>query len=404
MARFVFVSHPALGHLDFGGGGYLRTARQLIDRGHRVRWLLPANLRPGDAEPRRAADAEAAITAAGVPVVRLAGPFDLNAPLDAKMIEAVRALSHYIREEAADACIIDRLSVLASIAAHSAHIPWAVVGGDGAQWTAQAGRGVKHGVFVHSPVGEVARRLGVTDYPTESLSTFWGVSPLLNVSFFPRHFYGVEGGTHSHFVGGDTPVTNTVRDSLLVTLGTSYRPEVRDALLSSLVTLATQGRPRIEILTGDAAISARLRAASDRVRALDWEPYDTAFSRARLAIGHGGNAFLWQAVAAGVPVIAIPSGIGDQSFAAERVERLGLGRSIHPHTLSPQSLGAAIDDLLGDGATQARVADLQRSFRSGGGIVAAAELFERLARERSVASDCVAPMCCCREEGVGVRF
>jgi hypothetical protein len=66
MARFVFVVHPALGHLDFGGGSDLCTARHLIDRGHRVRWLLPANLRPGYAEPQRGADAEAAITAAGV--------------------------------------------------------------------------------------------------------------------------------------------------------------------------------------------------------------------------------------------------------------------------------------------------------------------------------------------------
>ena len=400
MARFVFTSHAAMGHIDFGGGSYLRTARLLIDRGHEVRWLLPANPRPGPRVFERLARVEAAIAAAGVPVSRLGDPFDVNRPFHMQQVETVRAFSQFLREQAADACIVDRLSVLAGIGAHAAAVPWAVVGGDGAQWVRRAGWGGEHGAFVDSPAIEVVRRLGIADFPATSLMTYWAVSPYLNVSFFPRQFFGIAGDAHSHFLGGNAPIAEGARESILVTLGTSYRPEVRDVLLSSLPAVASSGRPPLEILTGDAEISARLRAATDRLRVLDWEPYEVAFARSRLAIGHGGTAFLWQAFAAGVPVIAIPSGVGDQSFAAERIERLGVGHSIPPHMLTATRLGAVIDELLQDDATQSRVADFRRLLRSGGGLVVAAELFERLARERSVVNGCIATTCCCGEAPV----
>lgn len=400
MARFVFTSHAAMGHIDFGGGSYLRTARLLIDRGHSVRWLLPANPRPGPGVFERLARVEAAIADAGVPVSRQGDPFDVNRPFHSQQVETVRAFSQFLREEAADACIVDRLSVLAGIGAHCAKVPWAVVGGDGTQWVRRPGWGGEHGVFTETPAVGVLRQLGVADFPIASVMTYWAVSPYLNVSFFPREFYGVAQDARSHFVGGSAPMASEACASILVTLGNSYRPEVRDQLLSSLPSVVSPERAPIEILTGDAAISARLRAASDRLRVLDWEPYDVAFARSRIAVGHGGSAFLWHAFAAGVPVIAIPSGVGDQSFGAGRVELLGLGRSIPPRMLTATKLGTVIDEILRDDAMRSRVAGFRRLLHSGGGVAAAAELFERLARERTAVTGCVAPTCCC-DDGSG---
>jgi hypothetical protein len=65
VARFLFASVTAWGHLDFGGRGFLRLAAGLRSRGHSVEWL-PCYRNDGPLPP-----VEVAIRAAGIPILTL---------------------------------------------------------------------------------------------------------------------------------------------------------------------------------------------------------------------------------------------------------------------------------------------------------------------------------------------
>jgi len=109
-------------------------------------------------------------------------------------------------------------------------------------------------------------------------------------------------------------------------------------------------------------------------RAERFLPHTPILARAAVAITHGGMGVTQKALAAGVPVVAVPFG-RDQPEVARRVEVARAGVRLPRSRLRPETLRAAVSAAMGcrDGA-----ASVAAGYRAAGGAAAAASAIETL--------------------------
>jgi UDP:flavonoid glycosyltransferase YjiC (YdhE family) len=132
--------------------------------------------------------------------------------------------------------------------------------------------------------------------------------------------------------------TRADRDAIYVTLGSSGATRCLPALLAALATLP------VEVLLASAGrkLPSPLPA---NVRTIPFVDGNAACARARLVIHNGGSSTGYQALAAGKPVLGIPSNL-DQYLAAERIDRSGAGLSLRAGTLSAEQVRLSLQRLL----------------------------------------------------------
>jgi hypothetical protein len=410
MSSFCFVSFAQSGHCDFGGMSYLRIALALKERGHEVWWVVSKNIVRDQhdrvlsllrAKGLVALDQEWLLTPAGTV---------------SEIRRSIAAFTEHLVDTRCHVAVIDRYCTAAQIAAQRRGIPWAAVGTDGVPRTLVRLPGsdmpcVTHGAWNDPPARQRWAAVGGDEAGIEC--SYWCASPFLNISFMPRGFNLVPSApihAHAHAVGAGTyPSLTGERRYVLVTFGNTFHQSYLDGLLSVLPQLIArfQKTPFL-VLTGDDALSGRCRdrlGAYANVRVETWLDYAAAFASARVAIGHGGSAFAWHALVTGTPVLAIPTGIGDQSFNCERIRSLALGQVVTARLRQPilrwrqrhadfdvDKLTRALDRLL---APHGSKSPLYHAIRSGGGVSAAASLLETLAQTRSPVTTCASGACCC---------
>jgi sterol 3beta-glucosyltransferase len=125
----------------------------------------------------------------------------------------------------------------------------------------------------------------------------------------------------------------------------------------------------------------------DPILAVPPVPFDRLFPRVVAVVHHGGAGTTAMALRAGIPSFGLP-GFFDQPFWSARVAALGAGpRPVPVRRLTEARLEAAVAQLVGDTAIQARAADLGRRIRSERGVEeSVAHLRGVLARARGGAS------------------
>ena len=105
-----------------------------------------------------------------------------------------------------------------------------------------------------------------------------------------------------------------------------------------------------------------------------WVPHSVVVSRAVCVVTHGGMGATQKALAAGVPVVAVPFG-RDQHEVARRVEASGVGIRLPSSKLSP----ARLRDAVHQGRNRHDAAQrLARDLASAGGAARAADEIEAL--------------------------
>jgi hypothetical protein len=415
MARFLFLSWSHQGHVDYGGASFLRLARRLLDAGDEVSWAL-TQTGWGGATKR---ELERSMAAQQIPVSRL-GEADLELPIPAPaltrkrepILSSVRTLAAFLADERVDVLVAERRCVLAGIAAWLAGVPWVAVGTDGQRWTdhfEKRGYYSLPGAFADSSASAIAAELGARGCPPELLQTSHLVSPFLNLSFFPRDFYGPPGTSAgagppcAHFVGSELRGEEAQAGGrVLVTLGnTGSRRGILTAFLR-IVTLIESGKIRrpapLTFLTGRTpagAMLAPIAARKDWLVVRDWQPYFEAFSGVDWALGNGGAAFTWHALFQGAPVLIVGPQAGDQRFNGQQVQahRLGVMLRVEPLELDAERVRDSVAFLESE-ETRERCRAWSRRLRSGGGVEAAAELCRRLAASGLPQDACADPRCC----------
>lgn len=129
----------------------------------------------------------------------------------------------------------------------------------------------------------------------------------------------------------------------------SLRSGDSDPLLDQVVQVVT-GLECDLVMSGvsadrAAALRRRWPALADRWLAKDMLAPSAFLSRARATLCHGGSGTVYQSLAAGVPVLCLPTN-GDQGLVADRAVALGVGRRLEPEHATPTALAAGLAALL----------------------------------------------------------
>jgi UDP:flavonoid glycosyltransferase YjiC (YdhE family) len=153
-----------------------------------------------------------------------------------------------------------------------------------------------------------------------------------------------------------------------VTLGTVWnRPEVFEVLLQGLDGVAAL------VTTGRNLDPATLGPAPPRVRLERFVPQAHVLERAAAVVSHGGSGTTLGSLARGLPLVLVPQA-ADQFDNAARAERAGAAVVLRPGEVTPESVRAALDRVLGDPA----VAEAARTI--------AAEIAEMASAEEAAAT------------------
>jgi UDP:flavonoid glycosyltransferase YjiC (YdhE family) len=167
---------------------------------------------------------------------------------------------------------------------------------------------------------------------------------------------------------------------VLAALGTLHfgAPGLLDAIIAGLGSV----RARVVVAIGPGNAASEFGAVPSNVRLEPYVPQVAVLSRADAFLTHGGFNSTKEALSLGIPLVVTPIG-ADQFYTAERVEALGLGRTVAPAERTPEVIGARVAEVM----SERRYPEAARRFATEMAeqppIASAVTLLERLARERS---------------------
>lgn len=142
------------------------------------------------------------------------------------------------------------------------------------------------------------------------------------------------------------------RPVIYVTLGSSGPKHLLDVLLDALASMP------VTVIAS--VIDRAPRERLDNVYEAPYLPGEAASARAQLVVCNGGSPSCYQAFAAGVPVLGIPSNL-DQFLNMAAVEATGAGLIVRTQALSASTIVAAVRRLLDDERFTIRSRTLQKA-------------------------------------------
>jgi UDP:flavonoid glycosyltransferase YjiC (YdhE family) len=144
------------------------------------------------------------------------------------------------------------------------------------------------------------------------------------------------------------------RPTVYVTLGSSGRAELLPAVVAALADLDLQA---IVATAGRAEVPS----PPPGIQVASYLPGDQAAARAQLVISNGGSTTSYQALAAGRPVLGIPSNL-DQYLAMAAITRAGAGVMVRAGRATRAAIRTALADALADRSLTAAAQRLAGAF------------------------------------------
>jgi UDP:flavonoid glycosyltransferase YjiC (YdhE family) len=120
------------------------------------------------------------------------------------------------------------------------------------------------------------------------------------------------------------------------------------------------------------------------VRHFSFAPFSAVLPRAAALVHHGGIGTLSQALAAGTPQLIMPLS-HDQPDNAQRVQTLGVGRSIAERKFTAKGAADALKRLLSSSAVARNCRAVAEKLRGDDSLERTCDLVERLAGEPAAA-------------------
>jgi MGT family glycosyltransferase len=149
-------------------------------------------------------------------------------------------------------------------------------------------------------------------------------------------------------------------------------------LMNRLVHVLGRTPHRVIVSKGP---QAELIHLADNMWGAPFLPQTSILPYVDLVITHGGNNTVTECFHFGKPMIVVPL-FWDQHDNAQRVHELGYGVRFPTYEFDEDQFLGAIDRLLEDAALRTRMGRISSLLRSNPGTVHAANLIERLAREK----------------------
>ncbi len=163
------------------------------------------------------------------------------------------------------------------------------------------------------------------------------------------------------------------RPLVLVTCSTEFQ---NDGRLVAVALAALADEP-VRVVATTASLDPASFAAPANARVERFLPHGPLLRVAACVVCHGGMGITQKALAAGVPVCAVPFG-RDQLEVARHVEVAGAGTRLLPGRLTPERLRASVRTAMSRAEGARRLA---AAFRNAGGARAAADALESIGTE-----------------------
>lgn len=390
MTRFVFVSLPLVGHLDWGG--MLPTAVQLRTRGHAVAWASEVAVRDLVIQQ----DIEfLALRHSGW---RLPPPLppDLSVAQQARLrrlraldswlhpdsvTQATAELSDLLQGWQAEVVVAEPYAAAAALVAERLKLPLIVCGRP-----ALAGGAPKHPHPAAARIQQLCQQARVP-------GRYWDLthcqmrSPWLHVDFFSRRWYADLShiGQQTRFVGGQAQMAPARADhqtsTVLITLGSLFRHDPVFFRTAAEAVMLEGGRPLVVSgVRADRGQADTLQAVLPHgTQVVGWVDFDQVLPQVAAIIHHGGVATTHAALCHGLPQVAVPHA-GDQRPQAGRITRAGVGYGVRPRDFTLANARWLVHQVLGNKELSLRAAAWQDELQRLGGIEAAAEAMEAIGR------------------------
>jgi UDP:flavonoid glycosyltransferase YjiC (YdhE family) len=166
---------------------------------------------------------------------------------------------------------------------------------------------------------------------------------------------------------------------VLVTCSTEYQADEQLALTA--VDALRDEPVRVVLTLADASDTVTLPPAPN-ARVERFVPHGPVLERAAAVVCHSGMGIVQKAIAAGVPIAAVPFG-RDQPEVARRVIQAGAGVQLRTKHLTPERLRATVREAI---AMRPQAEAASRRLRAAGGGARFADAAEELAREPAFAA------------------
>lgn len=144
------------------------------------------------------------------------------------------------------------------------------------------------------------------------------------------------------------------RPLIYATLGSSGNPGLLKVVLEALAGLHVT-------VVATTAGKAELAPTPANAHLIDYAPGDKLAARADLIICNGGSLTVYQALAAGKPLVGIASHM-DQHLSMRYVEQAGVGVLLRSDQLNGMKLRTAVQQMLSDDQMKRRAGDMARSI------------------------------------------
>jgi len=227
-----------------------------------------------------------------------------------------------------------------------------------------------------------------------SMNAFTGRLPLYLVGNLPELDYGRRDLPPSvHYLGPclwhppEQPGTTAWLDDLPadrpwvhVTEGTSH---FQDPFLLKAAAGGLAGQPLEAILTtgGRRDPADVVPAPARNVHVTRWLSHSELLPRCAVVVTTGGPATIMAALAAGAPLVVVPT-TWDKPDNARRVVEAGVGVRLAPKRCTPERLREAVNEVLRDPAYTARAREVAKDLAAAPGADRAVELLEGLVADR----------------------
>jgi MGT family glycosyltransferase len=210
------------------------------------------------------------------------------------------------------------------------------------------------------------------------------------IAYFPRAFQrrGDHFGAHVRFVGPCLPSRpawvppapagppawrpGRAGPRVLVSLGTVFnrQPALFRRCIDAFAGLDCQV---VAALGGMDA--ADLGPLPGNAQAHAYVPLTEVLPDADVLVGHGGMTSTMEALAHGVPIVALPQ-MPEQRINAERLAELGLGRHLEADRQTGEAVRETVAAVIGDGGVRPRLDWMRAQIGGAPGARAAAEVIE----------------------------
>jgi MGT family glycosyltransferase len=163
---------------------------------------------------------------------------------------------------------------------------------------------------------------------------------------------------------------------LYLSLGSLASADVE--LMQRLVDVLAKTGHRVIVSKGPQHESITL---AENMFGEEFLPQPSILPQVDLVLTHGGNNTVTECFHFGKPMIVLPV-FWDQYDNAQRVDELGFGVRLDTYAFEEEELTSAIDRLLADDALAKRLRGVATTLQASPGNVRAADLIERLCREK----------------------